>query len=40
MMMKILAGIGTATIICCFAVIYTAILIYIGDKFDKRDDED
>lgn len=40
MMMKILASIGTATIICCFAVIYTAILIYIGDKFDKRDDED
>lgn len=29
MMMKILAGIGTATIICCFAIIYAAILICI-----------
>ena len=40
MMMKILAGIGTVTIICCFSVIYAAILVYIGNKFDERDDED
>ena len=40
MMMKILAGIGATAIICCFAAIYAAILVYIGNKFDERDDED